>query len=288
MSTVTHPASRRGKVERFEDVLEIDNLQVDHSYQRDLNQNLVEKILTDWDFMAYDALKVSRRKNGDEFIVNGQHTAAAAKLAGETEILAYVYTGLTLAQEADLRLKSNNRRSDTPLERFHARLEAKHKDALALQSLCEEFGTQVNRNASGYHGINCVSALEGVYAVDGGLLLRATFKVLQDAYGEIKSDVATEPVIRGTAWFMRQHSREAARADLKKRMNKTGVVELSQKARSHKIIMGGAVWVNFYRALVEMYNYHRPEKSRLETRTQHKYVIDPDDNQSKRRTASDR
>lgn len=262
--------------------VEIDVLQVDHRYQRDLNQNLVEKILADWDFVASDIASISQREDGSLWIIDGQHRAAAAKLAGETEILAFVYVGLTIEEEADKRLKANNGRADSSLERFHAQHTAGKPETLAIVSLCEEFGTKVNRSMNKSSGINAVSCLETLYRVDGGLLLRETLLLLRDAYGEIQGTVATEPVLRGCAWFLRQHSREMSRADLRGRMSRDGVDEVLRKARSHKSAMGGSLWVNFYRALVEVYNHRRAEHNRLEWRTQHKHVIDSNDTPGRR------
>src|SRR5262252_187429 len=115
------------------EVIRIEGLKVDRRYQRPLDQKLVERILANFEFAAMDAIRVSRRKNGSEYIVNGQHSTAAAQLAGETEVLAFVYTGLSVQEEADLRLKANNRRSDTALERFHGQLTAKVPESLAIQ-----------------------------------------------------------------------------------------------------------------------------------------------------------
>ncbi len=269
------------------EVLTIDDLQVDFRYQRELNQNLVEKILAEWSFLASEVLtisarKISRQEGYEYYIVNGQHRAAAAKLAGETEILAFVYYGLTIDEEADLRLKTNNRRSDTPQERFYAQLTAGKEESLAIQALCTEFGTKINRTANKWTGINCISAMESLYRVDGGLLLRQTLKFLQDAHGEILNTVATEPVIRGTAWFIRQHSAEYNRADAKSRMARIGADSILLKARAHQQAMGGSMWVNYYRAMVETYNHRRAEHNRLEWRTQHKHVVDKNDSQERR------
>ena len=278
------------------EVLEIDDLQVDYRYQRELNQNLVEKILADWSFLASDVITVSARENDDEddereydyYIINGQHRSGAAKLAGETEILAFVYYGLTVDEEADLRLKANNRRSDTPQERFHAQLTAGREDSLAIAALCQEFGTKVNRIANKYNGINCVSALEALYGLDGGLLLRQTLKFLQDAHGEIREAVGSEPVIRGTAWFIRTHATEYNRTDARDRMRRVGADSILLKGRTTQQAMGGSLWINYYRAMVETYNHRRAEHNRLEWRTQHKHVIDKNDHQQTRRGASAR
>jgi hypothetical protein len=259
------------------EVVTIDDLQVDHRYQRDLNQTFVELILADYDPVAADVLTISRREDGSEWIVNGQHHAAAARLAGETEALAWVYEGLSVMQEADLRLKANHRKSDTHLDRFHAAFEAGRENAVQIVRLTEEFGTRVNRSGNSHTGINAASALEAVYKVDEGLLLRRTLKFLRDTYGQIGGDNAQEAMIRGVSWFILQHSTEASMVDVRDRLEKAGVEEIVRKARTTKAAMGGSLWINVYRAMVEIYNYRRSMQHRIEWRTKRSTnILQPD------------
>src|SRR3989304_2375030 len=104
------------------EVLTIDDLHVDHTYQRDLSADRVQSIAARWDIVAAGPIVVSRRANGDLYIVNGQHRAAAAKMAGETHVIAQVVNDLTAKKEATLRLKGNCRLGDKAMERFRAQL----------------------------------------------------------------------------------------------------------------------------------------------------------------------
>ena len=261
MMSMGEDGDRRRQLE----VVTIDDLNVDHSYQRALNQNLVERILAQWDMVAADAITVSRRKNGKLYIVNGQHRAAAAKLAGETEILAFVYDGLTRAEEADLRLKANNRRSDNQLERFQAQLTQGNKESKAIKALLAEFDTMINRTANKHTGINCVACIESLYRLDA-VALRRTLQALHEAHGDLRGDSVTVPPLRGTFWFITHHHDYKWR-ELIDRLDKAGVDDLLRRGRSHQSVQGGPLWLNYYRAIVEAYNYRRTEEKRLETIT---------------------
>jgi hypothetical protein len=252
--------------ERRLQVVPIDELKVDHRYQRLLNQNLVEEIHAAWDMVAADVITVSRRDTGELYIVNGQHRAAAAKLAGETEMLAFVYEGLTVEQEADLRLKSNTQRPDTSLERFWASVTRGDKRARAIVALLEEFETKVNRSPNNANGVNCVSTLEMLYT-DSEQLLRGTLRAIKEAHGTINGEPARVPVIRGVFWFLKVHEGDYHWSSLIDRMAKHGPDDLMRRARSHKVVAGGPDWINYYRALLEVYNYRRAEHTRLEART---------------------
>lgn len=249
------------------EVLNIDDLEIDETYQRPLSQAHVERILKDLDSAAADAITVSHRKNGKFYIVNGQHIASALKISGETEILAFVYTGLTGKQEAALRLKKNNNRADTSMERYYAELAAQDPVAIGVRDVLAEFGTQINKSPSKYSGFNTVSALEALYREDEGILLRQTVRMIKDAFEEIGGNAATAAVVKGVAWFIKVHVREYQRKSLIERLHLVGVEELHRRGRNHKAISGGADWLNFYRAMVESYNHRRAAHTRLEVKT---------------------
>jgi hypothetical protein len=263
---MTPAISDSQQTSREVEVVELADLRIDHRYQRPLDQGLVERILSDWDPIAADPLTISQRADGSLWIVNGQHEAAAATLKGETEMLAFIYTGLTVKQEADLRLKKNNRRSDTPLERFHAQVMAGNAESLAIVALLAEFGTEINKQVTAYHGINAVAAVEHVFRWDEGTTLRQTLFVVRDSFGEIKGDAASGALIKGIAWFIRQHAGQVNMRELIRRVSRYDADEIRRKARSHKAVVGGADWINVYRALVEIYNHRRAEHTRIEPR----------------------
>lgn len=245
------------------EIVELSTLKIDRSYQRDLKQRLVEDILRDYDEIAADALTVSKRANGDHYLVNGQHRAAASTLKGVEKALAFVYEGLTLEEEAALRLRSNHRRGDTPLERFHGQLTAKDPDSLAIAQIVDSVSSQVNKINNKLSGMNCVKALETIYKWDEGITLRTTLRLLADAFGRVEGEAAQEPVVHGMAYFLRTHP-EVPRGELRRRLNQVGIDDVMRKARSHKSAMGGSLWVNFYRALVETWNYKRSMTHRVD------------------------
>lgn len=247
--------------------LEIDLLHIDPSYQRDVSMDLVQKIAAEMETQAYEPILVSRRRNGDLFIVNGQHRTAAAKLAGWTTIQAKVVEGLDQKREAALRLKGNVRLTDRGLERFRAQLAAQIPESLEIRDLLERFGTKINGSPVMHEGINSAAAIESVYRRDKGVLLTRTLEVLADAWGTPEGSKATSSVLKGVSWFLEQHGGETDRNRLVERMTKLGPSALDRMARSHRAAMGGSMWVNTYRALVEMYNERLPEGQMLHWRT---------------------
>lgn len=264
--TTIPPGAAATQAGDFE-VVVIDELNVDHAYQRDLDPALVQKIADKWDMAASGPIVVSQRADDSLWIVNGQHRAAAAKLAGETEILAQVVHGYDRESEAELRLRGNTRRSDKSLERFKAQVAAGHKESLEIVRICREFDTRINQWPDQRSGINCVATIEWLYRRDQGVVLVRVFELVRDIYGDVGGDPAKSAVFKGLAWFITRHVNEFDRPRLVEQLSKQGQKGLHQRAVAHKAAMGGAMWTNYYRSMVEVYNDKLSPARRLEWQT---------------------
>lgn len=249
------------------EALLIDDLRVDPVYQRDVSADLTQKMASEWDMTIAGTITVSRRGNGDLYIVDGQHRAVAAKLAGETHILAQVLTGLGQQTEAQMRLRGNVRRGDKAMERFRAQVAAKNPESLAIVQICEEFETRVNSSPEKDHGINSVAAVENLYRQDHGVLLTRTFEVIQRSFGNVHGANSTGNVLKGIGWFLHAHAGELDVNRLAEKLSMTGADQMDRRCRTMAAVMGGALWVNWYRSAVEVYNDKLSDGSKLELRT---------------------
>lgn len=252
-----------GKLE----IVPVDQLHIDRSYQREVSMDLVQRIAEKWDPVSAGPIVVSRRTDGNLYVVNGQHRYAAAQLAGETEMVAQVIEGLDRDTEAELRLRGNTRRSDRSLERFRAQVVAGYPESLAIVELLGEFDTHINKTPSEHEGINSVAVVEWIYRVDKGVLLVRVLETVKDAYSRAHGRAASGALLKGIAWFLLQHGGDYDRGRLIERMTIVGTSSLNTMARTHKAALGGSLWLNFYRALVEAYNDRLTEANKLEWRT---------------------
>lgn len=247
--------------------VELDSLNVDRSYQREVSIPMVEQIRNNWDEVASELILVSKREDGSLWIVNGQHRAAAAKLMGQKKIWARVVQGMAAEQEAALRLKTNVRLGDRPLERFRAQLRAGDPESLAIVKILERVGTVVNETPSADSGINAIAAVEGIYRVDEGSRLLETLEFLKATFGEVGGKYATASLMRGVAWFLIKHSDEANLERAQNQLRGIGPAAFDRHARTIAASMSGALWLNYYRSLVELYNEGLSEKSKLSWHT---------------------
>jgi hypothetical protein len=256
--------------------VQLSQLQSDFSYQRDTNEALVDAIANDWDTVASELILVSNRgvrsKDGEIkgglFIVNGQHRTKAAQKRSMTTIWARVIDLRKVkdpgAMEAGFRLKTNKRISDRPLERFKAQVRSGDEDSLAIVKLLAGFDTEINASPSSEVGINCVSTVEGLYALDNGSLLSDTLEVVRDTWRHVGGDFTKASLLKGVCWFIEKHAEESDRTRLVSKLQGVGITALESRARTIGLTMGGSMWMNYYRAIVDLYNEQLREKNRLQ------------------------
>lgn len=256
-------AGQAGHIE----IVAIADLHIDRTYQRELSNDLVEKIARGWSYATAGPIRVSRRENGDLYIVNGQHRTAAAHRAGKTHVLAQVIDGLDRKSEATLRLQGNVKRTDSIYERFRAQLGAEDAESLAISEIAERFGTKINSSPIAEEGINAIATVEAIYRLDRGVTLSDVFALMQDVWGTPGGRIASSASLRGIAWLLSKHGAEVDRRRLVAKLQTKGYAGLVRATQSHRALRGGGGWINFYRACLEAYNDRLPEESRVKEAT---------------------
>lgn len=251
----------------------------DSSYQRQISDDLVDKIADDWDVIASELVLISNRGTRDPesdvaggyFVVNGQHRCKAAVKLGHTKIWARVIDLRAVedpaALEAGFRLKTNVRMADRPLERFKAQLRAGDEESNAIVELLAHFDTEINLTPTIDSGINCVSTIEQLYRVDEGSILQEVLEMIRDSFGYVGGKNVSAATLKGFTWFIKQHSEESDRSRLCDKIAQIGPAALDRRARAHQSTMGGALWMNVYRSVVELYNDKLHQSNRLEWKT---------------------
>lgn len=131
--------------------MEVDpnDLEIDHSYQRNLNTRHAVKIAEEFDFKNMKVPTGFRVKaTGQILITDGQHTVTAAALAGITKITVYVHDLPVGVSAADaLKMQSQQflsiNLSNKPVSRFDIyrnKLIQQDADFLAIQAMCDRVG----------------------------------------------------------------------------------------------------------------------------------------------------
>src|SRR5215831_8699740 len=249
----------------------IKNLDTD-LYQRTLNMDFVGNIAAEWDIAKAGLIVVSRRSNGKEYVIDGQHRVAAALRAKETEILAQVFEGLSLKQEAELRLAANHRKAEPIHERFKARIVAEDPIALGILKAIEDSGGEIRLSSySGRDHFVALAAAEKLYNHDGtGKHLRLVLHVLGEAFGVATSENASGAMLQAIGYLLILHP-EADLDRLIEKLKEEGPIAMNRRASGHRALFGGSQWINWYRAATEVYNHRLGASKRLEWKgTRHK------------------
>lgn len=256
------------------EILQISSLNVDGEYQRDLRHDLVNQIAKEYDIVKAGPILVSSREDGTLWVVDGQHRLAGAEQSGETEIFAHVVHGLSQAEEASLRLARNNRRGDSIMEKFRTRLVMGDPKIESIIEIAGQQGTELNFTASKWSGINALATVELLYDIDSkGVWLARVLRCIRESFSNLEQpmtpDTCSTSMLKAVGWFLGQHvdNREVSYSEFVSRLGAAGVEDVRRKAVSHKAANGGALWLNYYRALVEVWNFRRTEKQKIRWKT---------------------
>lgn len=248
--------------------ISIEDLNIDHRYQRDLSMSLVQRIAANWNPVAGEPILVSQRSTGKLFVVNGQHRTSSAKIVGKEKILCRVVKGLTQAEEAELRLQTNVQVSERPADRFKAQLAAGYKESIDLMRRVNAAGVEINLDAPDVtKGINAISTLEMIYRIDRGATLSRIMELLSGQYHTVSSANASAPVLRALAWFFVRHENEVNDDWLRKALKEMSAAAWTKKTRVMQNDLGGATWLSAYKVLVEAYNDAAPAGGKLKMQT---------------------
>jgi hypothetical protein len=126
-----------------EEWISVGDLEVDNRVQRDhLDLRKVERIKANFNPGALGILTVSRRNRVTNIVLDGMHRkqAVAELTDGMGKMLCHVFTGLTLAEEAQMFLDLNAGSQPNLLDKFKARLWAEDPVAVDINRILRGYG----------------------------------------------------------------------------------------------------------------------------------------------------
>ena len=171
--------------------LPVGSLKVDDTYQRSIeggaSRMLIIKIAENWDWRLCLPLLVSRRQ-GELYVIDGQHRNEAAELRGDIPHLPVVIFDFDDPKaEAELFVQANrSRRSMGMLDDFHAAVVAGDPKALAINDTVTRAGLTVGRVAAWQYWkpgeVVFVNAIKRVLAAQGQEVAVAALSTMASAF----------------------------------------------------------------------------------------------------------
>ena len=163
--------------------IELAEMIIDPAIQRNRVDTEIDAIYKEFNPSALGVLTVSLRSDGIRSVVDGQQRREVilrlhAEGLFDDKVQVIVHEGLTIAEEAQLFLQLNYRRTVHAIRRFKTRLVAEEEQALAIKAILDELGLNI--------GPNCIQSVETVDRIfeqpDGPARLEWVLHTIQTVY----------------------------------------------------------------------------------------------------------
>lgn len=255
--------------------LSVNVLDIDYAVQRKgLNLAKVRKIKKRFNEAALGYVTVSFRKDHSYIVLDGMHRVQAVKemTDNQGEVLCHVFTGLTLAEEAQIFLDKNETTAPRLIDKYLVTLNAEGEDgdvARDIRDLVGAYGWTISHIASPGH-INAISALTKLYKLSKSLdaypnLVQLTILVITRAWGNDRHGV-NSTVLEGLGRMFAEYGERLDVDILIETMKayKGGPQTLHTSAQQMASLRQGKVSMAVAELLVDEYNKGRRSK-KLET-----------------------
>jgi hypothetical protein len=173
------------------------------AYQRETRNARVDKIVADFNETKLGMPVVSYR-DGQYFLIDGNHRVAALRKLNYTSTKFIVLTGMTYEEEADFFRAQNDNQS--PLSRynlFNAGLQANVPLCVNIEKIVKDNGFRIGCSARDANVITAIYTLEIVATVFGFDVLDDTLALIRGTWGGVKTATNREFLV-GVAEFVRR------------------------------------------------------------------------------------
>lgn len=239
----------------------IADMKVSPKAQREFKESHAADYAADFDLEALGYPVVSKR-DGNFYIVDGQHRVAALKMIGwgDQSIQCEVYDGLTESEEAELFLRRDKRRAIQAFDRFRIGVVAEREEETDINRIIMGCGLRVATDQDP-KSIAAVGALHKTYRNGGAKVLSRSVRILRDGFPD---DPAAfhRPLVEGAGLLCQRYNGDLDDDDLKKKLAavKNGANGVLTKAGRIKAATGATLAQSTAAALVEVANGSRGGK----------------------------
>lgn len=178
--------------------VKIDGLKTDYSYQRVLDVTRAKKIAREFSPELMGIVTLSKRDDGNYFIIDGNHRIYAAKMNGENEVLANVFEGLSIQDEVALFNRLNQSQKKTTYnENLKASYIAGNEEARRYIGLLDKLHIPYSFASGGTKALVAHNAAIAIMKTYGGAILGMCLDTINKADAKMDSRL-----IKGVARFL--------------------------------------------------------------------------------------
>lgn len=192
-----------------EEFISVGDLEIDPRVQRhQLNKAKVTEMVKNYNPLALGLVHVSRRKSRANILLDGMHRWETTRIVTDNqgELWCRVFTGLTLAQEAQTFLDLNRTTAPSLIDKFNVHMSGDGADSVAAQEVAAivgKYGWKVARTAGPGH-INAVQVIMKIYTQSvtrerDPNILDLTIMTITSAWGSTDRSAVEGSVMAGIA-----------------------------------------------------------------------------------------
>lgn len=236
--------------------VDIDLIDVDHNYQREIDGKRVERILGDFRWDRFGALNLVRKPDGRYACADGQHRWKAAQLHPNiSEVPALVTQSDGIAGEAEIFLAVNRgRKIVTPVETFWAGVAAGDPESIRLKEVLAKADCAVvsgNGNYKPGH-TNAVGAMAKCLMNYGDAATVTALKIARAAWPTDPQSLRGS-LINALARIVRNNP-TADMGRLSKVLAPKSIADLTASAEGFRKLSGGSTETVLSKTIAELYN----------------------------------
>lgn len=216
--------------------LSVDLLRVDRNTQRELRENHIKMIVKEFNVVDFGRIIISKRNDGNYYIIDGQHRVEAVKRLEIKEVPCILIKNKTDIEDAGTFLAINkNTEKIKGLEEYRIGLKAENKDWVRVDEILKYAGT-VAGNAKGE--INYLPSIRRSLSHNSTFeATKEAFKIMIDTWGSEKTNSTT---MNAMIVFYNKHisTNNIIRKEFISTMKEFDITNLSDEAKVWKTRIG--------------------------------------------------
>jgi len=238
--------------------IDVDLIDVDHNYQRDVDGRQVTKILRGFRWDHFGAVVLARKADGRFAVTDGQHRCKAAKLHPGIRQVPALVTALdgTAAEANNFLVINRARKAVSPIDTFWAGVTAGDAAMVRIHEVLLKAGCDVVAQNGAYkpNHTNAVSAVARAIERYGDAATTTACRLIHQTW-PTDSHALRGTLITAIACLLRSN-KDLDQDRLVKVLRPKSFAEMTAAAEAFRKLSGGAADVALRKAITELYNKH--------------------------------
>lgn len=238
--------------------VDVDLIDVDHNYQRDIDGKQVQKILKGFRWDHFGAVVLAKKADGRFSVTDGQHRCSAAKLHPQIKEVPALVTALagTAAEAENFLVINRARKAVSTIDTFWAGVTAGDPTMVRIRDVLARAGCEVVADQSAYKPghTNAVSAVGRAIERYGESATADACRIINRAWPH-DAKALRGTLIQAIACLLR-NNKDLDKDRLVKVLAPKSFAEMTAAAEAFRKLSGGAADAAIRKAITELYNKH--------------------------------